>query len=216
MTNSSPSERKSLFISHATPEDNPFVLWLGAKLSAMGYEVWADVMRLRGGSDWARELENALRHGAVKVLLVCTPAGLEKQGVRNEIEIATGLARRIGDNEFIIPLRLEPFDPPFRIAHAQYIDFSRSWANGLSELSELLQEKGLPRSAPGEMQGWLNSQTTGSARLFVKSEPMMSNWLAIKNNPDRIRYCEPPVGSPHDRFVVRPIAGQWCRTAAEF
>lgn len=35
-------ERDVIFISHATPEGNPFTLWLGAKLSALGYEVWAD------------------------------------------------------------------------------------------------------------------------------------------------------------------------------
>src|SRR4051794_34608644 len=98
--------RNAIFISHATPEDNNFVRWLGAKLTAMGYEVWADVMRFHGGIDWARELESALRHRARKVLVVCTPVGLEKQGVRNEIEIATDLARKLADNAFIIPLRL--------------------------------------------------------------------------------------------------------------
>ena len=51
--------------------------WLGAKLTALGYEVWADVMRLRGGSDWSRDLEEALRLRAAKVLLVCTPSGLD-------------------------------------------------------------------------------------------------------------------------------------------
>jgi hypothetical protein len=71
------------------------VRWLGAKLMAMGYEVWADVMRLHGGIDWARELEGALRQRAAKMVLVCTPSGLEKQGVRNEIEIAVNLARRL-------------------------------------------------------------------------------------------------------------------------
>jgi hypothetical protein len=48
--------REALFISHATPEENAFARWLGAKLAAMGYEVWADVMRLHGGADWSREL----------------------------------------------------------------------------------------------------------------------------------------------------------------
>jgi len=43
----SEAERRGLFISHATPEDNHFVRWLGAKLTAMGYEVWADVMCLK-------------------------------------------------------------------------------------------------------------------------------------------------------------------------
>ena len=41
--------RDSIFISHANPEDNEFTVWLGARLTATGYEVWADVLRLRGG-----------------------------------------------------------------------------------------------------------------------------------------------------------------------
>jgi hypothetical protein len=39
--------RQALFISHAAPEDNAFTLWLGAKLSALGYEVFADVLAER-------------------------------------------------------------------------------------------------------------------------------------------------------------------------
>src|SRR5262245_41367441 len=50
------SEREALFMSHANPEDNAFTLWLGAKLTALGYEVFADVLRLRGGEDWERIL----------------------------------------------------------------------------------------------------------------------------------------------------------------
>jgi hypothetical protein len=120
------SERLALFISHATPEDNAFTIWLGAKLSAAGYEVWADVLRLTGGDDWQRKLEDALRNRACKVLLVANQKSVEKQGVRNEIQIASDVARKIGDVRFIIPLKLAPFDAPFLIAHAQYIDF-QSW-----------------------------------------------------------------------------------------
>ena len=43
--------RDAIFISHANPEDNAFTVWLGARLTAAGYEVWADVLRLRGGQD---------------------------------------------------------------------------------------------------------------------------------------------------------------------
>jgi hypothetical protein len=132
--------RQALFISHASPEDNAFTLWLGAKLTALGYEVFADVLRLKGGDDWERILESAIRDKAAKFLLVATPHGVQKQGVRNEITIATDTARRIGDKSFIIPLRLAPFDAPLQIAHAQYIDFSKGWALGLSDLLPLLAE----------------------------------------------------------------------------
>src|SRR5215467_14836449 len=113
--------RCALFISHASPEDNAFTLWLGAKLTALGYEVFADVLRLRGGHDWERILENAIREKAAKVLLVATPHGVQKQGVRNEITIATQTARKINDSAFIVPLKLSRYESPLLIAHAQYI-----------------------------------------------------------------------------------------------
>jgi hypothetical protein len=133
-------KRVALFISHANPEDNQFTIWLGAKLSALGYEVWADLLRLRGGDDWQRKLERALRNRARKVLLVANPMAVDKQGVRNELQIASTVGRTIGDHEFIIPLRLAPFDAPFLIAHAQYIDFQRGWALGFAELLRTLEE----------------------------------------------------------------------------
>jgi hypothetical protein len=85
--------REALFISHATPEENAFARWLGARLGAMGYEVWADIMRLRGGGDWARRVEDALNNRAVKLLVVCSPTSMDAQGVRNEIEIGARLSK---------------------------------------------------------------------------------------------------------------------------
>jgi len=199
------TERTAIFISHATPEDNHFVRWLGAKLTAMGYEVWADVMRLHGGIDWSRELEGALRNRAVKMLLVCTPSGLDKQGVRNEIEIAANLAGQLQDNSFIIPLRLEAYDAPFRIAQAQYIDFKTSWARGLAEVIELLQDKGIPRGIPGPMQTWLEAQADGADRLLARPEPLVSNWLQVSHQPERIQYIESRVGASLDRFQQRQL-----------
>ncbi|MHB1565857.1 MAG: toll/interleukin-1 receptor domain-containing protein [Acidiferrobacter sp.] len=42
-------KRTLIFISHATPEDNDFTLWLGARLASAGYSVWSDVTKLIGG-----------------------------------------------------------------------------------------------------------------------------------------------------------------------
>ena len=142
---SAPAQRQALFISHANPEDNEFTIWLGSHLSGAGYEVWADVLKVRGGEDWVRKLEQALRERACKVLLVGTPRGVEKQGVRNEIQIASEVAKKIGDKEFIIPLRLQHFDSPFQIVQAQYIDFLKGWGQGLAELLETLEGYALPR-----------------------------------------------------------------------
>lgn len=197
------AERNALFISHATPEDNHFVRWIGAKLTAMGYEVWADVMRLSGGDDWSRNLEDALRKRAAKMLLVCTPTGLEKQGVRNEIQIASDVAGKLGDRAFIIPLRLDAYEAPFLVAQTQYIDFKSSWARGLIELVTLLRDKQFPRSDAGASGAWLDAQSAGSDKLVERSEPLISNWLQVARQPRNIHFCESQVGAQLEPFLER-------------
>ena len=140
--------RDSIFISHATPEDNAFTLWLGGRLTALGYQVFADVLRLKGGDDWGI-LEDVIRNRAKRVLLVATPGGVQKQGVRNEITLAIETARLIKEESFIVPLRLAAYSPPLQIAHAQYIDFERAgrevWPNSFPFLMKLASRK-QPRS----------------------------------------------------------------------
>jgi hypothetical protein len=183
--------RPAIFISHAAPEDNAFTLWLGAKLAALGYEVWADVLRLRGGDDWQRKLEHALRHRAAKVLLVANPRAVDKQGVRNEIQIASDVARKIGDQEFIIPLRLAPFEAPFLIAHAQYIDFQRGWAAGLAELLGVLGETyKIPQQESDQSAIWREVQLVHARTVLATPERLISNWLAIKQLPAKLRFFE--------------------------
>ncbi|MGH9447393.1 MAG: toll/interleukin-1 receptor domain-containing protein, partial [Terriglobia bacterium] len=206
---SSASARSARFISHANPEDNAFARWLGAKLSAMGFEVWADVMQLHGGSDWSRELENALRHRAVKMLLAASPVAIDKQGVRNEIQIGTEVGKNLKDTEFIIPLRLAPFQAPFLIAHSQYIDFSKSWAAGLIELVELLTGKlRLPRTDAKSMDVWHQAQSIGAAKLVPRGEYLWSSWLRFIELPRSLRYFEPPVGFPLEQFQDR-LSHSW-------
>jgi hypothetical protein len=42
--------RTTVFVTHAAPEDNEFVLWISFKLAAAGYRVWVDQRRLRAGT----------------------------------------------------------------------------------------------------------------------------------------------------------------------
>lgn len=183
------SERQALFISHASPEDNAFTIWLAAKLAAAGYEVWADVLRLKGGDDWQRKLEDALRNRACKVLLVANQKAVDKQGVRNEIQIASDIAKKIGDSRLIIPLRLGPFEAPFLIAHAQYIDFSHGWSSGLHELMAVLQDEyKIPLSNEPSTEVWSSLQAMYGRTLEERSEQLISNWLRVRKLPEKIYY----------------------------
>ncbi|MDX2263468.1 MAG: toll/interleukin-1 receptor domain-containing protein [Hyphomicrobiales bacterium] len=194
--------REAIFISHASPEDNVFTLWLGAKLTNMGFEVWADVLSLQGGDDWQRKLEDAIRFRACKVLLVANEISVGKQGVRNEIQIASDTGRRIGDGEFIIPLRLRNFDAPFLIAHAQYIDFSSSWAKGLVELLEVLEERAVPRSSQPNHEMWKSRQLLNAQSVARTPEPVVSNWFALKTAPTAMSLFVPGTGVSAGRIIV--------------
>jgi TIR domain len=183
--------RQALFISHASPEDNVFTLWLGAKLTALGYEVFADILRLRGSQDWERVLEDAIRNKALKFLLVATPHGVQKQGVRNEITIASDTAKRISDPEFIVPLRLAAYDSPLLIAHAQYIDFGKGWGTGLSELQALLVELRIPQPHNiGNLDLWRGIQLKDARVISSGPERLISHWLAIEAMPDRVTFYD--------------------------
>lgn len=202
--------RKAIFISHANPEDNAFTLWLGAKLSALGYEVWADVLRLNGGDDWQRKLEHALRILARKVLLIANMRAVEKQGVRNEIQIASDVAKKIGDHEFIIPLRLGPFEAPFLIAHAQYIDFQRGWMTGLSELLATLDTTyKVPRTETSESQLWHSLQLQHARDIKHESEILISNWVRIAEIPRTIRCYHFRRNVWMDRAKERMCSAPW-------
>jgi TIR domain len=183
------SDRRAIFISHASPEDNPFTLWLGAKLAALGYEVWADVLRLTGGEDWQRKLENTIRERACKVLLVANARSVQRQGVRNEIQIASEVARKIEDQEFIIPLKLSPFDAPFLIVQAQYIDFERGWAQGFLELLAALDERySIPRLGMGNTDLWQAVQLIHGKQITSVPEKLVSNWLEVRRTPSLLYY----------------------------
>lgn len=186
-----PTPRGSLFISHAV-EDNDFALWLGSRLSAAGFDVWADVLRLKGGDDWSRVLEDALRNKASKMIWVASQKGTEKQGVRNEIQIATDVARKLNDESFIIPVKLEQCEAPFLAVHHQWVDFRNGWGAGLAELLENLGAiDGLTKSSglnADSMGRWLAAQGAKKASLKQETDVLVSNWLPLKQMPATIRY----------------------------
>ncbi len=64
------NERDIVFISHATPEDNDFTIWLASRLQLLGYKVWIDKNGLLGGEKFWEEIDQVIRYKAIKVLLV--------------------------------------------------------------------------------------------------------------------------------------------------
>jgi hypothetical protein len=120
---------------------------------------------------------------------VANQKAVEKQGVRNEIQITSEVARKIGDTRFIIPLKLGNFDAPFLIAHAQYIDFSHGWSAGLYELMAVLQDEyRVPLSSEPRVEVWGALQAINGRKLELRTEHLVSNWLRVRKIPGALFY----------------------------
>ena len=103
--------RRTVFISHAHPEDNEFTAWLGTRLIGAGYYVWSDLLRLIGGEPFWRDIGDAIKDHAAVVVLVLSRSSVLKPGVLDEIALAVATARKLQNPKFIIPVRLD--DLPF-------------------------------------------------------------------------------------------------------
>ena len=187
-----PPSRPYLFISKATPEDNSFAAWLAPRLEALGYSVFADILDLRGGQKWRQVLTETLRDKSVKMLLCASDVSLQKSGVMEEIEIAMSVSRELNDPEFIIPLRLAPYPAVFGLTTLQYIDFSKSWADGLVSLKGDLATRDLPKADTTLIDArWGAALCEGHVELVDETENLTSNWLRVEQLPDNITLISP-------------------------
>ncbi|WP_179957636.1 toll/interleukin-1 receptor domain-containing protein [Exilibacterium tricleocarpae] len=196
------SDRNIVFISKATPEDDEFVLWLAPKLEAAGYTVFADVLSLKAGDRWRKEVTASLRDNAIKMLLCCNDTSLAKDGVQEEIGIALDLSKELNDKRFIIPLRLERYKKIFGIGELQYINFVGSWANGLAELLDELDSENVPKNRDeiSINPNWELYRQRFSIHVQREEELLTSNLVKILNFPSYIYYYEPTGAIDLDAF----------------
>ena len=102
--------KDQIFISHATPEDNEFTIWIASRLEMLGYKVWIDKKELLGGERFWPTIQKAI-DASKKVLLVysknITKNGVLKDGIEREFEYANSVATTKGYSDFVIPLHID-------------------------------------------------------------------------------------------------------------
>lgn len=198
-TASAPANRRVVFLSHANPEDNPFALWLGARLTAAGYTVWSDLLQLTGGERFWKDINDAIRHHTAVFLPILSNASIDpaKEGVHNEIAIATTVRRALKLDHFIVPLRLERISEiPAQLIQLTYIDFAANWADGLAQLLERLEKSAVPKEAAPEtaaMRAWATRHASLSGSIVDQPETLQSNWFPIRELPAHIHFYGTPV-----------------------
>jgi hypothetical protein len=192
------SERDVLFISHATPDDNEFVRWLGTRLTGYGYKVWADIFDLAGGTPFWISIEDAIRKRSLKVIFVVSKASChpDRSGVRNEISVADAVRKSLKDPEFIIPVRIDDVafgDLPIQIHQLNTIDFTSGWGAKLADLVDTLTKAGVPRvvtDLTAEFDRWRQASVRSDVVVERGEESLLTSILPIVRLPEEISFYE--------------------------
>ena len=123
-----------VFISYAH-QDKAFAKRLADRLENEGMRVWWDFDRLKGGQDWQKEIERAIKQCNF-FLIALTPDSVTSEWVGNEITYANK------SRKTIIPLHLKTCDIPIGLIKKQYIDFEKQTKKAaLNQLLGLLKDK---------------------------------------------------------------------------
>lgn len=184
--------REAVFVSHANPEDNAFATWLSLRLAREGYKVWCDVVKLFGGDDFWRDIENAIRQNTRKFIFVTSRASNQKQGTLQELAVAAGVARQLNDSSFIIPVKVDdlPFaDHNIQINRLMAISFTSGWADGLASLMKALEDDGVPKPNAGgaaTVASWWNANRLNNQIVTKKPETLWTNWFPLKQMPQEL------------------------------
>ena len=184
--------KDTVFIGHATPEDNDFAIWLYSKLELSGYKVWCDLEDLIGGErDFWEVIQRILEKETHKYLLVFSKNAFKKDGVKDEYEFARNIAKKQNLNDFVIPLRIDNVSYEDRIGINRYniINFNDSWMPGLWKLLKKLEKDKTPKNRkagddyPDKI---LNMYHIDSKVIKKEKERYYSNWWRIPKLPPKI------------------------------
>ncbi|MCW5898588.1 MAG: toll/interleukin-1 receptor domain-containing protein [Flavobacteriales bacterium] len=139
------TQRQTIFIAHATHEDDYYAGWLAAKLRALGYRVFVDLDDLAGGDTFTTRIQPVIENESAVFLPITTRTYAEKaaddrSGVRKELNVASS----VNVKNFIVPLKFD--DLPYHKWPMDYrgqngFDFHNRLGDGLIDLVTDLQEK---------------------------------------------------------------------------
>ncbi|HBO26291.1 toll/interleukin-1 receptor domain-containing protein [Culturomica sp.] len=189
-------ERDVLFISHATPEDNEFAIWLASRLEMLGYKTWIDKNGLLGGEHFWLTIQNVIRDNTIKVLWVyskniCDKDGNLKDGIYKEISYAESVAKDKTIKDFIIPLHIDseaPYNAFIGANRLNHIPFDYSWAEGLKQLLKKLERDDVPKTDSEQISSfseWYENNYISKCKIISnKHELFYTSWWQVDEIPN--------------------------------
>lgn len=188
--------RNIIFISHATPEDNDFSIWLASRLKLLGYNVWVDKNELLGGEKSWEEIDQVIRCKATKFLLIYSKnicikgqMGKLKDGIYKEYSLAENISKQDVLKDFIILLNIDnsTFSLFIGADRLTQIPVHKNWADGLKQLIKKLEKDKVEKSDKNTDLGfahWYENKYTIKNDIIQKNELYYSNWWPIQNLPE--------------------------------
>ena len=195
--------RETIFISHATPEDNEFTIWLASKLELLGYTVWIDKEGLLGGEKFWEEIDSVIRNSAIKFLLVYSENILQKDdtgkrihgklknGVYKEYSLAESVSSQNNFTDFIQLLNIDGSTYNLFIGadRLNQIPFYNNWAEGLRQVLKKLEKDNVVKSEKeSRFHSWYKSYLK-TEEIKEKNELYYSNWWEIPSLPPKLYLC---------------------------
>lgn len=182
--------KDQIFISHATPEDNDFAIWLASRLEMRGYNVWIDKEGLLGGERFWQTIQKAIDYSR-KFLLVYSNNIVHdhilKKGVEDELEYAKSIANSKNDTDFVIPLHIDDssYNLVIGLPNINHVQFVGNWAKGLAQLFKKLDKDGVrhDENIESTISIWYESAYSTNSRIETKKELYYTSWWSVKTMP---------------------------------
>ena len=184
-------ERDHIFISYAT-EQSALCDWLARRLAAEGYAIWCDRQKLLGGENWINDINVAIDERTFRMVALLSRESLRKPNPQGEWQKGFALGKKLGIEDFVIPLNtdgLRPDEITWNLQPINYIPFTPSWAKGLTILLKKLESIDAPRVLNDGPRVAIESIVASSA---VRDEPedLLSNCFEVVQTPRYIRKYE--------------------------
>ena len=190
--------RDTVFISHATPEDTEFTIWLASRLELLGYKVWIDKTELLGGEVFWADIEDAIKNKAIKFLLVYSGNILDKNdpskvkgGIQKEIDLAREVIKGNPDlKDFLTLLHIDQsaYNLFTGSQDLNQIPFNSNWAEGLELLLKKFQKDSVPKSTTAlqtSFSEWYLEHYLIKNPIIEKKELYYTNWWSVDHIPEQ-------------------------------
>lgn len=180
-------QREHLFINYAT-EDSALAEWLTLKLTSEGYRVWCARFKLLGGESYPKDIDNAIKNETFRFISLLSHSSIKKNNPLKERTIAQSISQERNE-DFIIPINvdgLKPTELDWMTSDLTYIDFSKSWAQGIKQLLKKLESINAPKILKNGREIVVDTYLH-SDLIEQLEETVYTNCFSVEKIPDIIK-----------------------------